>query len=145
MRKIYKTTNGLHEILEGQESLIKPDWIKCELKEDDTLYEFYNDDGTPDTVRISINALEQTRLKIKATKGMELETLTVTTSNDNTFDGNDKARINMLSAIQASDISGVTETIWKLADNSAVLIDLNELKEALALSVQKVGEIIVNG
>jgi len=48
MRKIYLTNNGLQEILEGQDFLIKDDWVKCELKEDGTPYKNYNTDGTPD-------------------------------------------------------------------------------------------------
>jgi len=50
MRKIYLTNNGLQEILEGQDFLIKDDWVKCELKEDGTPYTYYNEDGTPDLV-----------------------------------------------------------------------------------------------
>ena len=59
------------------------------------------------------------------------------------FDGNEKARLNMLSAIQASSVVGIESTYWKLADNTAQEVTVDELKQALALSIQRVGEIIV--
>jgi hypothetical protein len=85
---------------------------------------------------------EQLLAEAKALKVQALNTLTVTTTAGNTFDGNESARTNMMSAIQSSDFLGVTETEWKMADNSIVLITLEELKEALALSIQAVGVIV---
>lgn len=49
----------------------------------------------------------------------------------------------MLSAIQASSLLGLTTTMWKLNDNTTVEITLDELKEAHALSIQALGNIIV--
>ena len=85
---------------------------------------------------------EQEQARLKAIKDEKLRTLVVTTSNGNTFDGNLDARVNMLSAIQSAELIGKTEEYWKLADNSVVLISLTELKEALALAINKVGEIV---
>lgn len=79
----------------------------------------------------------------KNAKQLALSTITVTTSNGNTFDGNETARINMISAITVADIAGITEKEWKLADNSVKVITLAELKEALLLSIQRVGEIVL--
>lgn len=78
----------------------------------------------------------------KATKQEALATLTVTTSLGNEFDGNETARNNMLSAIQASTFTGTTETNWRMADNAVVEVTLDELKEALTLSIQAVGVIV---
>jgi len=78
----------------------------------------------------------------KATKQEALTSLTVTTSLGNEFDGNETARNNMLSAIQASTFTGTTETNWRMADNAVVEITLDELKEALTLSIQAVGVIV---
>lgn len=86
-------------------------------------------------------AKEATRLA-KEAKLLALDTITVTTTNGNTFDGNESARVNMSNAIDASVFLGQTEAYWKLADNSIVLVGLDELKEALALSIQRVGEIV---
>lgn len=66
-----------------------------------------------------------------------LETLTVTTTNGNTFDANNQARLDMQNAITASDFLGVTQTTWRMADNMEVVVGLNELKEALALAIQE--------
>lgn len=78
----------------------------------------------------------------KTEKEYRLQNIVVTTTNGNTFDGNETARNNMLSAIMSAEFIGKTEEYWKLADNSTVLVQLPELKEALALSVQEVGRIV---
>lgn len=73
-----------------------------------------------------------------------LNSITVTTQSGKTFDGNETARNNMMSAIMAADVVGQTESDWKLADNTVSNITLGELKEALALSIQRVGEIVLS-
>lgn len=78
----------------------------------------------------------------KVEKENRLQTIKVTTQNGNTFDGNETARNNMLSAITSVEFIGKTEETWKLADNSTKLITIDELKEALALSIQEVGNIV---
>lgn len=85
---------------------------------------------------------EYENIQKKAQKVEQLNTLVVTTSQGNIFDGNETARLNMVSAIQSAELLGQTENNWKMADNSVKLITLAELKEALALSIQKVGEIV---
>ena len=62
---------------------------------------------------------------------------------DNSFDGNESARLNMMSAIQASELLEVTENIWKLADNSVDTVSVSDLKQAITLSVQEVGRIVM--
>lgn len=85
---------------------------------------------------VSQRVLNQTK------KEYRLNTLVVTTSNGNTFDGNLEARTNMTSAILSAEVTGKTEDEWKLADNSKKVIQLSELKEALALAIQEVGNIV---
>ena len=85
---------------------------------------------------------ELTILDKKAEKELRLSLIVVTTSNGNVFDGNESARINMTSAIMSAELINKTEEYWKLADNSTKLITLDELKEALALSIQEVGNIV---
>ena len=111
-------------------------------KEDGSYYEFYNLDGTPDLVKI---AQEEATVQAQVDKQAKLEalaTLTVTTTAGNEFDGDDTARSDMMAAIQASEILGITSSNWKLADNSWKLIELAELKEALALAIQAKGTIL---
>lgn len=78
----------------------------------------------------------------KAEKNLRLNQIVVTTSNGNVLDGNETARNNMLSAIVSAELINKTEEYWKLVDNSIKLIALDELKEALALSIQEVGNIV---
>ena len=89
------------------------------------------------------NEIESERLQeLKSTKTDALNSITVTTTNGNTFDGNETARGNMTSAILSAEIIGKTEDTWKLADNTSAVITISELKEALALSIQEVGRIV---
>lgn len=92
----------------------------------------------------SVSSLvEEKKAKIlaKAEATKLLETLTVTTSKGNTFDANNQARLDMQNAITASDFVGVTQITWRMADDSEVLIELNELKEALVLAIQEYARI----
>ena len=111
-------------------------------KEDGSYYEFYNLDGTPDLVKIAQKEAEQLAQVDKQAKLEALATLAVTTTAGNVFDGDDVARSDMMAAIQASEILGITSSNWKLADNSWKLIELAELKEALALAIQAKGTIL---
>ena len=79
----------------------------------------------------------------KEAKVKALEELTVTTTNGNVFDANSDSITNMLAAVEASTILSTTENSWKLADNSIVVVSLDELKEALAKSIQAKGAIIL--
>ena len=74
-------------------------------------------------------------------KEKALSAIVVETSNGSKFDGDLTSRINMLSAIQASELLGIGTHTWKLSDNSYKEITITELKEALALSIQSAGEI----
>ena len=76
------------------------------------------------------------------TKQQKLDSIIVTTQSGKEFDGNETARVNMLSALQAAELLGQTSAGWKLADNTVAIVTVNELKEALALSIQRVGEIV---
>lgn len=82
--------------------------------------------------------LEQKR----AEKRAALDSIIVVTKSGKSFDGNEAARVNMLSAITASEISGQTEAGWKLADNTLAMVNVSEIKEALALSIMRVGQIV---
>lgn len=84
----------------------------------------------------------QTKIELKTAKADALNSITVTV-NGNTFDGNETARGNMTSAILSAEIIGKTEDTWKLADNTSAVITITELKEALALSIQEVGRIVM--
>ena len=84
----------------------------------------------------------QTKIELKVAKELALNSITVTV-NGNSFDGNETARGNMTSAILSAEVIGKTEDTWKLADNTSAVITITELKEALALSIQEVGRIVM--
>jgi hypothetical protein len=87
---------------------------------------------------------EATRLA-KQAKELALNSIKVTTQSGKVFDGRDIDQQRMVSAIMSADVVGITETYWKLADNSVAMVTLDELKEALALSIQALGVIIMGG
>ena len=81
----------------------------------------------------------------KQAKVESLDRITVTTTAGNTFDGRDKDQLRMLAALQSSQFLGLFNTPWKLSDNSVIQVSVEELREALALSIQEIGKIIVGG
>ena len=74
--------------------------------------------------------VESTRLKDTVGK------LTVTTTNGNTFDANPQARADLADGILASETMGITENMWRLDDNTEVMVGITELREAHVLALQ---------
>lgn len=94
----------------------------------------------PEFTQEELTAQEQA--KLKQAKAQALTQIVVEVE-DMSFDGNETARLNMISAIQASELLGQTESPWKLADNSVQTVTIAELKQALALAIQEVGRIVM--
>lgn len=92
---------------------------------------------------LALEAIEQAKGELKQAKEVAKASIKVTTSNGNVFDGNRESRVNMQNVITASEILGQTTADWKLADNSVVTVDIAEIKEALALSIQECGRIVM--
>lgn len=90
---------------------------------------------------IAVNKELQRIQDLRYAKNSALNSITVTV-NAKTFDGDETARTNMISAILSADLIGKTEETWKLADNTTALVALIELKQALALAIQEVGRIV---
>ena len=101
------------------------------------------DGGVPEPEFTALELAQQVDVEAKVAKVLALETLTVTTSLGTVFDGNETARVNMLSAINTAIRKGLTETNWKLADNSQKIITLSELQEAHDLAIYRVGELVL--
>jgi hypothetical protein len=72
----------------------------------------------------------------KETVATAIGSLTVTTAAGNVFDATLEARQNLADAILASSFLGLVKTVWRLADNTELLVTLDELKEAHALALQ---------
>ena len=94
----------------------------------------------PEPSQYQIEALAAA--EAKKDKLVALNTITVTTSSGKVFDGNETARNNMMSAIISAEFVGQTSAEWKLADNTKAIVSVDEVKEALALSIQRVGQIV---
>ena len=77
----------------------------------------------------------------KEAKNSILGNLIVTTATGNVFDANVQARLDISNAIMISDAVGITETVWRLADDSEVLVTVAELKEALMLALTEYARI----
>ena len=100
-------------------------------------------EGNEPEAEFSAEELEAQRLvTLKAARAIALENITVTV-NKKSFDGNETARLNMISAIQASELLDIAENAWKLADNSVATVSVADLKQALTLAIQEVGRIVM--
>lgn len=91
---------------------------------------------------IELAEIEKIKSELRSAKKTALDNIVVEVDGK-LFDGNESARLNIMSAIQSSELFGLTETVWKLADNTSAVATLDELKMALALSIQEVGRIVM--
>jgi len=108
--------------------------------------QWLNEGNTPEPEfteeEILAKEIAEATAQAKADKEIALKTLTVTTTSGKTFDGDETARGDMLTAITVSGMLGVTETNWKMADNTFSIVTLAEMQEALILAIQKKGFIL---
>jgi hypothetical protein len=99
--------------------------------------------NTPEPEFTDAELLDQAQRLTKQAKIEALASIKVTITSGKVFDGRDIDQQRMVSAIIASSVINIAETQWKLADNSIVTVSLDELKEALALSIKAIGNIVV--
>ena len=128
--------------------------IRCDIKPiDDEMYfyiehtemldmshDYTYDTNTSSLVDLGINK-DRLNINIKSNKNETVYNIVVTVSTGRSFDGDEKSQDRMLRAINIASITGQTETEWKLADNTIVMITLDELKEALALAGKEMSRI----
>ena len=77
----------------------------------------------------------------KAAKELALNSITVEV-NGKVFDGRAKDQVNIMAAIQAAELLNKTEETCVLNDDTKEIVTVDELKLALALAIQRVGEIV---
>ena len=116
--------------------------IKLSIDDEKLIEEAMNNFTMPSQEELDKINLDNLKVELKSAKKIALDNIVVDVDGK-LFDGNETARLNIMSAIQASELFGLNETGWKLADNTAVLVNLAELKMALALSIQEVGRIVM--
>ena len=76
----------------------------------------------------------KTRDELKAERATAVESIKVTTTAGNTFDGDEISQTRMARAIIALQATGTPSVTWVLSDNSAIQASAAELNEALALA-----------
>jgi hypothetical protein len=90
---------------------------------------------TEDEIELN-NSIESKRLR-----DLSLSLLTVEVDGL-VFDANETARNNMMAAILSAELIGSTSAEWKMADNTVKEISLLQLRQALAMSILAVGNIV---
>ena len=116
--------------------------VKLSIDDEKLIEEAMNNFTMPSQEELDKINLDNLKVELKSTKLIALDNIVVDVDGK-LFDGNETARLNIMSAIQSSELFRLTETGWKLADNTAVLVNLAELKMALALSMEEVGRIVM--
>ena len=115
--------------------------VKLSIDDEKLIDEVGNNFTMPSQEKLDKINLDNLKIELKSAKKLALDNIVVTV-NDKTFDGNETARTNMISAILSADLIGKNEETWKLADNTKVLVTLVELRQALALAIREVGRIV---
>jgi hypothetical protein len=112
-------------------------------REREAIIAWLSEGNAPELEFTDAELLVQAQQLAQQAKIEALASVKVTTTSGNTFDGRDIDQQRMVSAILSSSVLNATETEWKLADNSRVTVTIDELKEALALSIQAIGKIVI--
>lgn len=61
------------------------------------------------------------------------------------FDGDEQSQRRMLAAIHASEDAGITSTIWRLADNTEVAVNVEQIRQAHSLAIIEQGKLWTKG
>lgn len=78
--------------------------------------------------------LKEARDAAKVQRQIEVDSIVVTTTAGNTFDGDENSQTRMTRAILALQVTGGQSITWVLADNSVIQASVPELIEALSLA-----------
>jgi hypothetical protein len=90
-----------------------------------------------------VSELPEYRVMVRCKRDDAIAKLKVTTASGKQFDADEKSRQRMADAILASETTGQTETLWKLATNDIATVSYGELREAHALALQAFGQVIL--
>ena len=105
-------------------------------------YEAMIQDVEDSQVPLPQPSTEEILAEKKAERQAIVDSITVTVSSGKVFDGNEESQSRMSRAIQAAEIAGIQSTDnWVLANNVPTTVTLEELKEALVLSMQAMGAV----
>lgn len=76
----------------------------------------------------------QTRDDLKAIRKSKVDSITAQVTSGKVFDGDETSQTRMARAIIGLQIASETEIKWTLADNTNVVVTLDELKEAIVIA-----------
>ena len=91
--------------------------------------------------RVGVDELEEYLLTRKEYTRYMRDTIIATTASSKAFDADILARLNMLTALVLSNVMGVDNTQWKLADNSTQTVSKEELAEACYKALSEFGRL----
>ena len=133
-------------LLDGEEAIPEDQWVATiktpEVDEPVRPYTPLTKEELETKIGAYLTNSEQYKLLLKKEKRAKLDSIKVEV-NGNLFDGNETARLNMLSAVQAANVNGITKANWKLADNTIVEVTIDDINTALAKSIEAVGSIVI--
>ena len=133
-------------LLDGEEAIPEDKWVATiktpEVNEPVRPYTPLTKEELETKVGTYLTNSEQYKLLLKKEKRAKLDSIKVEV-NGNLFDGNETARLNMLSAVQAANVNGITKANWKLADNTIVEVTIDDINTALVKSIEAVGSIVI--
>ena len=105
------------------------------ISEYQSFINFWNtQDSLPKETDIPLSGDELNRYNKKLNRFELIDNSTVTTSNGNIFDANELSQNRMMRQLKVFEINGENSVNWVLSDNSVLLIQKEELEEALKLS-----------
>ena len=112
----------------------KPQKISS-ISEYQPFIDFWNSqDSLPKETDIPLSGEELDRYNKKLNRFESIDNSTVTTSNGNIFDANELSQNRMIRQLKVFEITGENSVEWILSDNSVLLVQKEELEEALKLS-----------
>ena len=113
------------------------------ISDQDLLYFLQERSREQVEVANQVYLLKKEQQEIKQQQQQAIENLTVTVDGM-VFDANEKSRMRMLSAINASERLGATETSWKLTNNQVQQVTLVQLQQAHDLAILAIGGVVLD-
>lgn len=116
-------------------SMSSPTWNPFSLKEEDRIEYWEDTAGTIPVTQFPLSLA--VRAEAKTARQTAVESILVTTSHGNTFNGDEESQTRMARAIIALNFQPqvpVPSIVWVLSNNATVVTTADELTEALSLA-----------
>ncbi len=122
-------------------------YLHAGISHSDTSEEYMTELGIDTDTRAAIMSqidfeIAQDAVSAKKLRDAAVAAIKVTVSGK-VFDGDEVAQGRMARAVAVADITGINTCQWRLADNSVASVAVDELRQALSLSLQAQGDLWV--